>query len=687
MLVLKDSINTAIQEYKRGNLVEAQTRSEEILEKDPHHIDILMLLAAIAQKKCQFDRAESLYRQIIEIQPDGIMAYGALGDLYLLRYQNRWQDAIEAYQKVLTLNPSPKIALITHNYLGKAFIESGKIKQAIAAYQQVTQIQPNISIGHYNLGNALAKDQQFDEAIEAYQKAISLREDYYEAYSNLGNLLKAQGRCTEAIAAYKKAMAIEPNFERPRFGTLTSQIPIIYQNIEEIEASRKNYSQYLQVLVDRYQNATSEERAIYADAVGTSQPFYLAYQGLNDRHLQQQYGQAIVSLMHSRYPQWSQPPMLPPLQTNEKIRVGIVSAFFHSHSNWKIPIQGWVENIDRSRFELFGYYCEPKPDIHTKIAARSFDQFEMGQRSLEQWCQQIESDRLHVLIFPEFGMSSIALQLGCLRLAPIQMTSWGHPQTSGLSTIDYYLSSDLMEPENAAKNYTEDVVRLPNLSIFYAPLKLKPIQISRSDIGTKDDDILFWCCQSIYKYLPQDDDVFPKIARSLPNSKFIFIQHSRGKYVTDIFYERLRRSFAQFGLDSTQYCVFLPRMKTRVFAGASALADVFLDSIGWSGCNSTLESLDYNLPIVTLPRDLMRGRHTLAVLKMMGIEETIAADKDDYIKIAIRLGRDFKYRQAISEKVAVNKHRVYRDLEPVRALEDFLARTVGQKIDRPGERR
>ena len=680
MLILENSIESAIQKYRQGHLTEAETLSELILHQNPKNIDTLTLLALIAQRKGQLDRAESLYRQVLQIQPDRMMAYGALGDLYLFRYSNRYQDAIEAYQQVLSFNPPHSVALNTYNYLGKAFIESGQFKHAIQAYKQVIELRKNGAFGYYNLGNALAKNKQYSEAIEAYQQAIELNPTYYEAYSNLGNLFKEKGKRLEAIEAYEKAIEIKPDFERPRFGILSNQIPIVYASVEEIDRRRKSYTQYLQSLVDRYQSATPEERAIYADGVGASQPFYLAYQGLNDRRLQQMYGRAIVSLMQSRYPQWSQPPELPPLKNGEKIRVGIVSAFFYSHSNWKIPIQGWVENIDRSRFELFGYYCDLKQDSYTKIAARSFEKFEMGNLSLEQWCREIEGDRLHVLIFPEFGMHSTTLQLGCLRLAPIQMTSWGHPQTSGLPTIDYYLSSDLMEPENAAENYTEEVVRLPNLSIFYPPFNILPTPVSRSDIAVKESNTLFWCCQSIYKYLPQHDDIFPKIARSLPTAKFLFIQYGRGQYVTDIFYQRLQRAFAEFGLDATQYCIFLPRMKAKLFAGMSAISDVFLDSIGWSGCNSTLESLNHNLPIVTLPGDLMRGRHTSAILKMMDLDETIATDKEDYVNLAVRLGRNREYRQQIAQKIAANKHRVYNDLKPVRALEAFLSRTVSEKI-------
>lgn len=101
-----------------------------------------------------------------------------------------------------------------------------------------------------------------------------------------------------------------------------------------------------------------------------------------------------------------------------------------------------------------------------------------------------------------------------------------------------------------------------------------------------------------------------------------------------------------------------------------------LDSIGWSGCNSTLESLQHNLPIVTMTGSLMRGRHTAAILKMMGVTETIASTIDEYVSTAIHLARDVPRRMAVKNKISENKHRVYRDTTCISALEDFLIRTT-----------
>ena len=641
-------------------------------EEKVQYADLNQQFALGRQQVSDFKSAELYYRQAIVLQPDLVQAHNNLGEV--LQKQGRLNDALISYQQALKIKPDYSYAY--HN-LGYFFQQQGQFEEAIAAYKKALTIQPDLAITHNNLGNTLKALNRFDAAIESYQQAIKIRPDIDYIHYNLGTVLRDDNQIEAAVQAFEEAVKVTPNYAPAKLGACISQLPIIYSSVDEIELRRNQYQQYLQNLAQGYELNSQEERAKATDAVGALQPFYLTYQGLNDRELQRIYGEMIWQIMSSRYPQESQPLVLPNLNRNQKVRVGIVSGFFYNHSNWKIPIKGWVENLDRSEFELFGYHTGVKKDYSTISATKAFDKFVQGVRSIDQWREVITEDKLHILIFPEFGMDSMTIKLGCLRLAPIQMTSWGHPETSGLPTIDYYLSSELMEPENAQEHYTEKLVRLPNLSIHYTPLAIKPEEIKKPDIGLAEDEILFWCCQSLYKYLPNHDDVFPSIAKELGNAKFVFIKHE-SEYITGVFHQRLNNAFTAFGLDYQKHCLFLPSMNDSKFAGTTALADVFLDSIGWSGCNSTLESIAHNIPVVTLPGELMRGRHSLAILKMMGIEETIASNKADYVQIAIRLGKDAEYRQYISQKVAENKHKLYSDLKPVRALEDFLLHLVNK---------
>jgi protein O-GlcNAc transferase len=258
----------------------------------------------------------------------------------------------------------------------------------------------------------------------------------------------------------------------------------------------------------------------------------------------------------------------------------------------------------------------------------------------------------------------------------VQCCSWGHPVTSGFPTIDYFISSDLMEPARAADHYSEQLIRLPNLSIYYEPADVPPISIDRAQLGLRSGAVVYWCCQSLPKYLPQFDGVFARIAAEVPDSQFTFIEFGGGKGVTQMFRARLERAFSAVGLNVGDYCIFLPRLTPDRFVAAIGQCDVVLDSIGWSGCNSILESLAHNLPIVTLAGEMMRGRHTAAILDMMDVHHTTARTIDEYVSIASFLGRTVAKRTESSTEIANKKHRIYRDRACIAALEVFLDRVV-----------
>jgi predicted O-linked N-acetylglucosamine transferase (SPINDLY family) len=409
------------------------------------------------------------------------------------------------------------------------------------------------------------------------------------------------------------------------------------------------------------------------DAIGAHQPFYLPYQGRNDRELQSRYGSAVCHVLRSRF---AAPALPPPPAAGEPIRVGIVSGFFRQHSNWKIPIKGWLKMLNRDRFRLFGYHTGAERDGETDIAALLCARFVQGPLSLEAWREAIGADAPHALIFPEIAMDKVSAQLAAQRLAAVQCTSWGHPVTSGFPTIDYFLTSDLMEPDNAEAFYSEKLVRLPNLSVYYEPVDLAPAKLDRAALGLREDAVVFWCAQSLPKYLPQYDEVFARIAANVASCQFAFIEFAGGEGVTALFKARLDRAFRAMGLSARDHCVFLPRLAPDRFAAAIGECDIVLDSIGWSGCNSILESLAHDLPIVTLKGEMMRGRHASAILQMMGIGETTARSVDELVSIASRLGRDAALRGEASSRIAANKHRLYRDLTCIEALEALLDEAV-----------
>ncbi len=661
---LKDSgsLETAVASFRRAL---------ELKPDDPQAHDLLGLTL---REQGYLDEAIHSHREALRLMPGYDAARNHLG--VALQERGRLQDAIACFREVLSARPD---FAEVHNNLAHALQRAGYLDEAVSSCREAIRLKPALPEAHCNLGNALQESDRMDEAVSSYREALNLRPDYVKAHIGLGNALHELGRVAEATEQMDRALALKPDSVAARWVRCMAQIPICCDTEAEIRAGRARYREALLDLKEKTRVNTLSEIAAAAEAAALCQPFYLPFLGQDDRELQSLYGTLLCDIHAARYPRWAQPLPMPQLRQGEPIRVGVVSSFFQYHSNWKAPIRGWIENIDKSRFSLFGYYTGKKKDTDTESARRCFNRFVEDVAVFEDLCAEVQADRLHVLIYPEIGMAPVTARLAALRLAPVQCNSWGHADTSGLLTQDYYLGSDLMEPADGAEHYTEQLVRLPNLSIHYTPLTIEPACVDRSSLGIREGAVLYSCFHSLLTYLPQFDFVFPRIAREVDDCVFVFLGYSKSAAVTEKFRSRMERAFAREGLRGEDYIVILPHQMPPRFQALNRMADVSLDSFSWSGCNTTLEAVGWNLPVVTLPGDLMRGRHTYAIFTMMGVTDTIAGSVEEYISLAVRLGKQAELRCRIADRISASKHRIYGDLACVRGLERFLEYAVRQR--------
>jgi len=661
----------------KGQLNKAISCYQKSLELNPNNANAYFSLGMIYQSKGELDEAINCYQKTLLLNSALADVYYNLGIIFQAKGQ--LDKAASFYQQVIQISPSHADA---YNNLGIIQREKGQLNEAISYYQKAIQINPEHAIAYNNLGDAISlkENRRIDDVISCYQKAIELDKYLTDAHYNIGNAYKEENRLIEAIAAYDMALKSNPNYIKALWARCMSQLSVIYPDQSSIQISRELYLKELMNLQSTISLRNPEDIEAAADAVGRHQPFFLAYQGYNDRDLQHLYGELVCRIMSSRHPEFAEHLPMPSCSCGDPLRIGIVSAYFFYHSNWKIPIKGWIENIDSSRFSLYGYHTGKKKDRATELARNCFTRFVKDIYSFEELCRIIRNDNLHVLLYPEIGMDPTTLKLAALRLAPVQCTSWGHPDTSGLPTIDYYLSGDLIEPKDAQEHYTEKLIRLPNLSVYYAPDPVPDAEVSRNMFGLRPKSILYHCCQTLYKYLPKYDEVFPRIAKQAGNCQFLFSSLPEIESIIEQFKTRIFQKFKEFNLDANNYVVFLPALDKDKYTALNKLCDVFLDPIGWSGCTSTLEAIDCNLPVVAFPSPLMRGRESTAILTMMGLKETIAASLDEYVALAVKLGQSSEWRREISEKIARNKHIVYKDKYCITVLEDFLDKSVKERL-------
>ncbi|MHC5819219.1 MAG: O-linked N-acetylglucosamine transferase, SPINDLY family protein [Nostoc sp.] len=429
--------------------------------------------------------------------------------------------------------------------MSNKFFFEGRWKQAIAQYQKLLEIQSGDAEIYWNLSHCYKQLNLQDKYFNALQQGIKLYPTDGRLHFSLIIDLRQNGRIQEAILSAENAAKCLPEdytFQILKYLT----VPLIYDNQGEINFYRQRYTQGLRDLIEQTSIKTTEDQHSALAGIGRLTNFYLSYQAQNDIDLQRQYGNLVHEIMAVNYPQWVVPLSMPKLQPNDKIRIGYVSHYLHSYSG-TLWLTGWLRQSNHKSFEIYCYYTGNEPDPITQKFQEYSDVFHHIPYNLSAACEQIIADKLHILVFPEIGMNPQTMQMAGLRLAPMQCVAWGHPVTTGLPTIDYFLSSELMEPENGQEHYSEKLIRLPNIGVSYPKPYIPPVIKIRSDFQLSDDAVMYLCCQAPFKYLPQYDFIFAEIARRVPQAKFVFLRGT-------LLQPRLKRAFAAIGLNSEDYC-------------------------------------------------------------------------------------------------------------------------------------
>lgn len=645
-----------------GQIPAAIAAFQQAITFDASQVDAYDRLGELLFNQGNLSQAEHYYRQAIAVNPNHTASYLNLGDL--LMAQQHYPEAIAAYRQALNLDP-------------KGFIALEKLHQAYEATGETAKAHYCAGYALYRRGNHELALAQFLAFLE--HKPLSSVEEYltvYDCFHNCGQ--------TEAGLPYlQQAAALNP---ADQFLQVLPDLalPFLYRSPEEITVYRQRYIQAYHRLMQIVETADCQNQAINISSIKDHNNFYLCYQGMNDRELQAQYGQLLYRVVADLYPQWINPlPMLPLSQTG-KIRIGYIADALGSNSmtRW---VAGWLKHHDRQQFDLYCYSLSTSVDLQAARFQAMSDQFQVFSGEINSICQKIIDDQLHILVFLAIGTSHQIAQIASLRLAPIQCSAWGHPVTSGLVNIDYFLSGDLMESATAEAHYTEQLIRLPNLGISYPKPTIPAATKTRADFGIPEDAVVYLSCQLMFKYLPQHDALFPAIARRIPQAKFVFVLRSTLANTANpgleaIFRQRLDQAFTAAGLSSEEYCLFLPGQSWEGYTSLLQCSDVFLDTLLFSAGHTAFDAIAASLPIVTHAGELMRGRQTYGMLTRLGVTETIAHTEAEYIEIAARLGQEPAWRQAIVQQMQQGQAQLFDEPVCVVGLEQFYCQVVQENL-------
>jgi predicted O-linked N-acetylglucosamine transferase (SPINDLY family) len=487
------------------------------------------------------------------------------------------------------------------------------------------------------------------------------------AHNNFGLLLGERGLWEESVKSHQTSVTLDPSSVAYRWALTVSQIPKVVEN--ECDTS-KFLSQFnieltkLSVFIDLKRMDEASK------SVGLVQPYYIAYFKNNNKDLLMKYGEICSDVMRFWQEKRLNLSLQSKLNNTKKIKLGIISSHIRYHSIWNAFLKGIITQIDKEKFELYIYYLEGSHDEETNTAKNNVYRFISGPKSLEAWYDIINNDNLDVVFFPEIGMNQKTLQLASMRIAKSQLTSWGHPETSGLPTIDYYLSASILEDSNSANNYSEKLVCLDNMGCYFDPPSLEKEDIDLSTFGINLSSNILLCLGVPNKFHPDNDWIFIEISKRITDHQLIFMQDRESSY--KVLEKRLRLKFKKNGLKSEGKIIFIPYLTRNGFNTLMNAGKILLDNMYFSSFNTSMQALGCNLPVVTMQGNFMRSKATSGMLKMIKVEELIATNEKKYIQIIEKLINDDEYYKFLKDKIKKNIDLLYRDTAPIRSLEKFL---------------
>ena len=472
---------------------------------------------------------------------------------------------------------------------------------------------------------------------------------FQERPGDVNGLCVTSERVAQVRAAMDEGRPIAFS-ERPSAGEMLARlrVPQIYESTDELLEFRAKYQSYLEELID----TPFDEKDMFAQLERHS-TFSLAYQGLSVRKTLERHGHFLCERIARKILPHLVEPITRPRKPG-KLRVGYISHNLWSFNGTRWAL-GWMQNHS-PEIEKYAIHLGADYDIVTAQFRTASDQFLHMLGNVQRIAEYIKSLDLDVLIYPDIGMTGKNYQFASLRLAPVQCTAWGHPVTSGMPTIDYYLSSEYMEPDNAEEEYTEKLIRLPRSGLYYKSRMFPQSAVTREQLGVTNG-FLGSMAQYLPKWVPDRDHLLERIY-DLVKEPLAFIHRP----TSPKFEQRLSKLKIRYKL--------IPFLTNAEYNRLLGLSDVSIDPPDWSGGNTTIVSTVLGTPAVTLPGKYMRGRHTLAFHRIAGLDNLIAKDEDDFVeKIS---NRDWLEQSMEGADIQA----LFDDKGVVEALDSFLLGTM-----------
>ena len=573
-------------------------------------------------------------------------------------FRENFKDLIKIFKK----NKNSDIA----NKLGVIFVNLNKKKFAKYFFQISIKDDKKNYKAYFNLANLLrlsnssAAKKYIDIALSIqetkeaklikshllineynYIEAIKFLDEIKssESYYLLGISHLALGNDLESKINFEKSL----KFENANINFLNlNTFPRVYKNTRQLNYFRKKFLFLINNINNLLLNKTlsNNERL---NIIKSKTNFHLAYQQENDLELNKKY----YDLLSKIYPEDKR------FKIDQFIenKILFVSGFFHKHTVSKIFFNFVEEVTNIKKFEVHMLHLSHIEDDWTALFRNLNGKFHQ-KTSINEIYNFLMKEKFKTIIFLDHAMNNITQAILNVKLAKKYIMLWGHPITTGSRNVDFFVSSKFMDNNNQA-NYSEKLLLLDGIGFNY---KVDKNLNTLKKIIPKNNS--FYIPQALFKFLPKYDHLLGVLLEQNKNSTISIIK-DKDPYYTKIFVERLLKNKK---INKNFKRIFFLNGQDKKFNFIDKLMEhkIVMDTVGWSGGNTSIEAIYLNKPIITLEGNTLRGNHTSAILKQINLEILIAKNYSEYLALAKKINDDENFYNFVVEKIKTNKKFLFR---------------------------
>ncbi len=576
-------------------------------------INLYYQIAYCHFKLNNYENAKQFLHKLILIKPTYIQSFLLISDLYIS--QSKFKNAIDLLENYLNINSTNNEYMLKLAFLYK---EYGKLNKALVILDDLNNSNSKNYLIYYYRGIVYFLMNNINESINDFKKAIELSPN-----NLILNYCLPFLRIQKITFSFEHLLKIRFQFFLSFFKMrLFVEKQLIHSNIEE----------YL----------------------GVASPFYLSYHELSNFKFYRNYGTFICNSMKKWYDlNFSS---IPPRKKNEIPHIAIISSHVKDHAVWHAITYGLINSFLNKNVKVIVFSLNIDESDEINYCINNGIEVVKFNGSLKYLVTKVLDTNLDCIIYPEVGMHQLTIQLAALRLAPIQILSWGHPETSGFKSIDYFLSAKLFDADNSS-NYVEKLILFNNLGSYF---KFQNIPHCVFSLGEKlEKNKIIISPGNLIKYSPKYDYIYLEILKACPNCVIVFFYEN--EYIKDIFYNRITSFADNNSFDCLSRFVFLPWLTPQQFNYFLSKSFIFLDSPGFSGFNTVMQAIENDLPVVSLKGKFLRSNFGAGILKHLSLDELIAINPSQIINICCKLVLDNYYYINTRKVISANKDLIFND--------------------------